>query len=436
MVDRRPRAIVRCTSVADVVAEAVHYGREHELEIGGARRRPQRAGQRVPDGGVMIDLSLMRASTWTRQRRRARAHGGVLSARLDASRRSTWADDVGGQRVATRAWAGYTLGGGHGLARAPSRAAVRQRGVVRVVWPTGVGCDVDEAGNPELFWALRGGGGNFGVVTEFEFRLHPVSSRAHVVDLFFGVEDAAAAMRGWRDLSEIAPRAATFTAWVGESQSPILPLAWHDRPVASLGCVWAGSPEMDLDLLATLRALGRPIAERVVELSYLALQTIDDTLGATRGAATGRAITCGRCRTRRSRAPVSRTDDGSGAGLPNVRLQAFGGAIADVPDADSAFSHRHAKFEFVTSAAGPTRPRTRCASPPPGAIPGVARAIRQRRVRQRRHRRGRQGVRRAYPPAKLARLAPSRPATTPTTSFTSTTTSSPPRGSLKNGRCA
>jgi FAD/FMN-containing dehydrogenase len=137
---------------------------------------------------------------------------------------------------------------------------------------------VDETENPDLFWGLRGGGGNFGVVTEFEFRLHPVAARAHVVELFFPVEEAAPALRGWRDLSAIAPRAATFTAWVGESRLPFLAPQWHDRPMAAIGFVWAGEGELDPRLLPALRALGRPAGERVEELDYLALQRMDDTL--------------------------------------------------------------------------------------------------------------------------------------------------------------
>jgi FAD/FMN-containing dehydrogenase len=204
---------------------------------------------------------------------------------------------------------------------------------------------VDEASEPELFWGLRGGGGNFGVVSEFEFRLHPVASRAHVVELFFALEDAAPVLRGWRDLSASAPRAATFTAWVGDSPR------WSHGPVANVGFVWAGAPELDPELLPALRALGSPVAERVEELSYVELQRVDDTLeghalrrywkGSYFRSLPDEAIDAFLARV---------TADVHGDLLPGASLQAYGGAIADVPDADSAFSQRDAAFEFVASA--------------------------------------------------------------------------------------
>ena len=113
--------------------------------------------------------------------------------------------------------------------------------------------------HPDLYWALRGGGGNFGVVTEFEFRLHPVGTRALLAELSFPVSGAAAgraldALRGWRDLLSCAPRQATFTASIGS-----------DGMVA-VGFVWVGDPAQGRRLLPGLRALGRPSAERVLDL--------------------------------------------------------------------------------------------------------------------------------------------------------------------------
>ena len=259
--------------------------------------------------------------------------------------------------------------------------------------------------NPDLFWGLRGGGGNFGIVTEFEFRLHPVSTRAHIVELFFGIEEAAPVLRGWRDLNAIAPRAATFTAWVGESQSPVLPPEWRDRPVASVGFVWAGEAELDGQLLPALRALGRPVAERVEELSYLELQRIDDTL---EGHALRRYWKGQYFRSLPDEAIdaflLRGTPDGHGERLPAASLQAYGGAIADVPDADSAFSQRDAMFEFVAAArwsdAAEDEERMSAARRYAASLEPFSTGMYVNAMSDE----GAVGVARAYSPAKLARL--------------------------------
>jgi FAD/FMN-containing dehydrogenase len=119
--------------------------------------------------------------------------------------------------------------------------------------------------HPDLFWALRGGGGNFGVVVEFEFRLHPIGTRTLVAELTFPLDRAAAPLRGWRDLAEQAPRPATLTAEISGD-------------TVTLEYVWVGDPEAGRSLLPALRSIGVPDHEAVRELSYLALQTRDDSV--------------------------------------------------------------------------------------------------------------------------------------------------------------
>src|SRR5215218_486243 len=300
---------------------------------------------------------------------------------------------------------GLTLGSGMGWLARRHGLACDNVASYQLITAEGERLRVDEAGNPDLFWGLRGGGGNFGVVTEFEFRLHPVASRAHVVELFFGIEDAAPVLRGWRDLNAIAPRAATFTAWVGQLQSPVLPPQWRDRPVASVGFVWAGESELDRELLPALRALGRPLAERVQELSYLELQRMDDTL---EGHALRRYWKGQYFRSLPDEAIdaflLRGTADGHGERLPAASLQAYGGAIADVPDADSAFSQRDAMFEFVAAARwsdpGEDEERMAAARNYAASLEPFATGMYVNAMSDE----GASGVARAYPPEKLARL--------------------------------
>ena len=129
----------------------------------------------------------------------------------------------------------------------------------------------------DLCWGLRGGGGNFGVVTDFEFRLHEVGTASLVVSLFFPAEEAAAALRRWRDLIAGASRQATFTAWVGMSGDwPFLPPAYRNRRLAGVGYVWVGDPDAGRRLLPSLRGAGSPVAERIEEMAYVDLQRMDD----------------------------------------------------------------------------------------------------------------------------------------------------------------
>jgi FAD/FMN-containing dehydrogenase len=119
--------------------------------------------------------------------------------------------------------------------------------------------------NPDLYWGLRGGGGNFGVVTEFEFEPHQVTGRTLGADFWFTLDDAPGVMRGWRELVPTAPRAATLTAWTG---------AIDGEPRVNVGFVCVGLPDDAAPLLAEIRSLGRPVAEQVSELSYLKLQRV------------------------------------------------------------------------------------------------------------------------------------------------------------------
>jgi FAD/FMN-containing dehydrogenase len=229
---------------------------------------------------------------------------------------------------------GLTLGGGMGwLAR---RHGLACDNVVSYTVVTAEGELVRAAADEhqDLFWGLRGGGGNFGIVVEFEFQLHYVGTRALVADLTFPLDRAAGALRGWHDLAEEAPREATLTAEIsGET--------------VTLGYAWVGDPEAGRSLLPALRSIGVPDRETVSELSYLALQTRDDTpeghsyrrywKGHYLPELSAGAIT----------ALLDR--DPSDTSLPAVSLQAYGGAIADVADDATAFSHRDTRFEYVAA---------------------------------------------------------------------------------------
>jgi FAD/FMN-containing dehydrogenase len=390
MVDHRPRMIVRCASATDVVA-AVRMAREADLEIGVRCGGHNIVGLSVPDDGLMLDLRPMDRVRVDPVARRALVQGGAPLRALDRAAQAHGLATTAGN-VSHTGVGGLTLGGGMGwLAR---QYGLSCDNVVAYTLVTAAGEILRVTGDehPELFWGLRGGGGNFGIVTEFEFRLHAVGTRTLVSELSFDLADAVGALRNWRDLAAVAPRQATFTATIK-----------GDRAV--LGYVWIGDPARGRTLLPELRAIGRAVEEHVSEPSYLTLQSRDDSVQghAVRrywkghylpdlpDAAIDALLTRGNA--------AAAGDD-----LPAASLQAYGGAIAEVDDDATAFSHRRTQFELVAATGwtdpGEDRERMdgarRCAAAlDPFAAGAYVNALSDE---------GAAGVARAYPAAKLARL--------------------------------
>ena len=269
IVDRHPRVIIRCASVRDVVT-AVRTAREHDLEIGIRCGGHSAVGHAVPDGGLMIDLSPLRAVRVDPGRRRAVVQGGALLGALDRATQQYGLAVTAGN-VSHTGVGGLTLGGGMGWLARQLGLACDNVASFEVVTADGDVVRASESDHPDLYWALRGGGGNFGVVTEFEFRLHDTGTQALSVEVDFPVDQAVTALRGWRDLSASAPREATFTAGIGGG-------------VATLGYVWVGDPQQGEALVPAIRALGRPSAERVVHSTYVELQSCGDTVRRARTA--------------------------------------------------------------------------------------------------------------------------------------------------------
>lgn len=233
MIDRRPAVIARCASTADV-AEAVRFGREHDLEIAVRCGGHNIAGLAVPEAGLMIDLTPMNAVRVDPEARRAWVQGGALLGELDkASQEYGLATTAG--NVSHTGVGGLTLGGGMGWLARKYGLACDNVISYEVVTADGAVVRASADENAELFWGLRGGGGNFGIVTSFEFQLHEIGTRALIVELSYPMAAGVDVLRGWRELNATAPREATFTAnitgdsltvgyiWVGEGGEELLP---------------------------------------------------------------------------------------------------------------------------------------------------------------------------------------------------------------------
>lgn len=355
MVDRRPALIARCTRTEDVVA-AVRYGREAGLEIGVRCGGHSILGMPIQDGGLLLDLTPMGAVRVDPERRRAWVQGGALLGALDRATQPYQLATTAGN-VSHTGVGGLTLGGGMGwLAR---RYGLSCDNVVsfELVTADGEVLRVSDDEHPELCWGLRGGGGNFGVVTEFEFQLHQTGTESLLVEHFYPVEQAAAALRGWRELIADGPREATFTAWFGTAGDwPYLPPEHRNRRLASIGYIWVGDPAEGRRLLPELRGLGAPVAERAESMSYLELQTMDDTTvqaHAVRRYWKGHYLRelSGGAVDAYLALPDGRPDpELDPALLPSVSLQSYGGAIADVGQDATAFANRDTLVELVAAA--------------------------------------------------------------------------------------
>jgi FAD/FMN-containing dehydrogenase len=399
MVDRRPRMIVRAASVADVVA-AVRMARELDLEIGVRCGGHNVAGFAVPDGGLMIDLTPMGGVRIDPARRRAWVQGGALLGALDRASQPYGLATTAGN-VSHTGVGGLTLGGGMGW-------LARQHGLAcdNVVSYTMVTADGDvvtasRTENPDLFWGLRGGGGNFGIVTEFEFQLHHTGTRTLVAEFDFRAEDAVPVIEGWRDLNAVAPRRATFTADIASGPT---------GPIATVGFVWIGDPDEGRWLLPAMRALGRPVASRVTTPSYLELQQRNDSTGGHAYRRYSKAHYLRQFPTAAIEAFLLRggTDLSASRYLPGAGLQAYGGAIADVPEADAAFSHRGTTFEYGAGSrwTDPAEDDARMAAARAAgaSLEPYANGVYVNSLTADELADERRGVRRAYPAAKLARL--------------------------------
>ncbi len=277
-IDRRPACIARCTGVADVVA-AVRFARERELEIAVRGGGHNVAGTAVCDGGVVIDLSSMRAVSVDPAGRRARVQGGALWGDVDHETQAHGLATTGGI-VGHTGVAGLTLGGGIGFLMRKHGLSVDNLLAAEVVTAEGgiVRASADE--HPDLFWALRGGGGNFGVVTSFEYRLHPVGPTVVAGPVFWAADDTTDVLRFYREFAAEAPDELGSIVRLGTVPPlPVIPEELHWRPAIAVICCHAGTVEEGESAVRALRRFGRPLVDLLAPSPYAAFQCgLDDTV--------------------------------------------------------------------------------------------------------------------------------------------------------------
>jgi FAD/FMN-containing dehydrogenase len=260
MIDRRPAIILRCSGTADVV-DAVNLVRDHGLLASVRGGGHSVAGLSVHDDAVMIDLSRMRGVHVDPKRQRARVQGGAELGDLDRETQLYGLATPAGV-ISTTGVAGLTLGGGFGWLRRKYGLTCDNLVSAEIVTADGQVVLADENQHPDLFWALRGGGGNFGIVTSFEFRVHPVGPLVYAAIPMYAAGDAGEVLRGWRAYVADAPDEVTSDVlMLTMPPAPSLPEAVHGRRVVVPQAVYAGPPEEGERVLRPLRELGTPLAD-------------------------------------------------------------------------------------------------------------------------------------------------------------------------------
>ena len=275
-IDRYPALIARASGTSDVVT-AVRFARERDLPVSIRGGGHSAAGHAVADGALMIDLSAMKTTRIDPAESIAVAGAGLLWSELDAATQAFGLATTGGV-VGTTGIAGLTLGGGIGyLDRLAGLTCDNLLGA-EIVTADGRVLQVSADSHPDLFWALRGGGGNFGVVTSFSYRLHPVTGAFGGL-LGYTLDRAAEVLQAYREASAEAPdRLALYAALVTAPPAPFVPERLRGQRVVGVIPVYFGSPDDAARALAPLRALGSPVVDLTRPMSYQEVQHLTEGL--------------------------------------------------------------------------------------------------------------------------------------------------------------
>ncbi|HEY1278014.1 MAG TPA: FAD-binding oxidoreductase [Thermoleophilaceae bacterium] len=274
-IDRRPACVARCTGVADVVA-AVRFARERDLLVAVRSGGHGVGGHAVCDDGLVIDLSPMKGIRVDPVAHTAGAEAGVLWGELDRETQLHGLATVGGI-VTHTGIGGLTLGGGIGWLTRKHGSTVDNLLSADLVTAEGELLVTSEDENPDLFWGIRGGGGNFGVVTSFDFRVHPVGPIVLAGPIVHPLEDAREVLGFYREFIATAPDELTTILYLRVAPPvPYLPEAVHGKPIVTVGACYAGEPEDGIDVVRPLKEFGNPIVDLLEPRPYTALQSMSD----------------------------------------------------------------------------------------------------------------------------------------------------------------
>ncbi len=336
MIDRRPALIARCAGVADVRA-AVQFGRANDLLVSVRGGGHNVAGSAVCDGGLMIDLSPMKGLRVDPAGRTARAEPGVTWREFDHETQAFGLATTGGV-ISTTGIAGLTLGGGVGWLNGRFGLACDNLVAADVVTADGQLVHASERDSADLFWGLRGGGGNFGIVTSFEYRLHALGPTVLAGPVFHPASRAREVLRFVRDFTAAEPD--ELTTYAGLLTGP------DGAPLVGVVVCYAGAPADGERLVAPLRRFGPPLVDQIGPMPYVAVQRMFDE-----------AFPPGRYSYWKSSLAAELSDDlieavaEHMARVPSphsaVMLEHYHGAYARKGPGDTAYPHRRPTYDVV-----------------------------------------------------------------------------------------
>ena len=351
-IDRSPALIARCAGVADVIA-ALGLARESGLEVAVRSGGHSVPGASVCDGGAVIDLGLMKGIRVDPEARTARVQAGVLWGELDRETQAFGLATTGGIVTHTGV-AGLTLGGGIGWLQRKHGLTIDQLLSVDMVTADGEFVKASATENADLFWGLRGGGGNFGIVTEFEFRLHPVGPIVYAGPIFWPIEKAPDLLRFYREwIAEAPDELMTILIHRKAPPLPFVPPELHGQPVVAVACCYAGPVEEGEAVVRPLKAFAPPVLDLCEPKPYVAHQGMFDPSFPHDWWYYMRACDVADLRDEVIDIAVDH------AMQINSPLTAFpiwqlGGAVARVPEDETAFNGRGAGHTFNITAATAT----------------------------------------------------------------------------------
>jgi len=275
-IDRYPALLARCAGVADVIA-AVKFARGTDLPVAVRSGGHSFPGLSTCDDGIVIDLSLMKGVRVDPKARTARVQAGVLLGELDRETQA-FGLAVPAGIVTHTGLAGLTLGGGIGWLMRKYGLTVDQLLAVDMVTADGEFVKASESENPDLFWGIRGAGGNFGIITEFEFRLNPVGPIVLAGPIFWPMEESAKVLRFYRDwIADVPDELTTIVVHRRVPPLPAIPVEFHGKPVvAVIGC-YAGSVEEGEKVIRPIKQFRAPFLDLCVPTPFLAHQSMFDS---------------------------------------------------------------------------------------------------------------------------------------------------------------
>jgi FAD/FMN-containing dehydrogenase len=350
MIDKRPRMIARCADVADVIA-AVKYGREANLLTAIRGGGHNGGGLGTCEDGLVIDLSSMKGVRVDPAARTARVQPGCTGGDMDHATHAFGMATPGGT-VSTTGVAGLTLGGGIGHLTRPYGLAIDNLLEVDIVLADGRFLTASDKAHSDLFWAVRGGGGNFGVVTSFLFRLHPVSM-VTAGPTFWPIEQTPDVMTAYQKFILEAPEDVSgFFAFLTVPPVPLFPAALHGRQMCAVIWCSVAEPERGNSLTEAVRRVGSPVLDHVGPMPFPAVQSLFDPLLQPGLQWYWRADFV---KEFSADAIAAHLDEASRMprGLSQAHIYPINGAAHRVGKNDTAFSYRDANFAFVAAGVDP-----------------------------------------------------------------------------------